>query len=67
MADYELFQIEISKTYTNADWRDDLRRVLRRAGDDGVPSVFLFADHQVKVSTKSRFTNIEVSITFSTQ
>ena len=27
MADYELFQIEITKNYATADWREDLRKV----------------------------------------
>lgn len=27
MADYELFQIEITRTYDVNDWRDDLKRV----------------------------------------
>lgn len=49
MADYELFQIEITKNYGVSEWRDDLRKLLRRAGFDGVPVVFLFGDHQIKV------------------
>jgi len=27
MADYDLFQIEISKNYTKNDWREDLKKV----------------------------------------
>ena len=27
MADYELFQIEITKNYTTVEWRDDLKKV----------------------------------------
>ena len=27
MADYDLFVIEITKNYSTADWRDDLKRV----------------------------------------
>ncbi|XP_064605237.1 dynein axonemal heavy chain 3-like isoform X2 [Liolophura sinensis] len=48
ISDFELFQIEITKTYTVLDWRDDLRRMMRRAGDEGVSTVFLFGDHQIK-------------------
>ena len=51
MADFELFQIEITKNYTFNDWRDDLRKMLRKAGEDGVSMVFLFGDHQIKVGT----------------
>ena len=49
MADFELFQIEITMNYTMNDWRDDLRRMLRRAGEEGISTVFLFGDHQIKV------------------
>jgi hypothetical protein len=28
MADYFLFQIEITRNYTNAEWRDDLKKVV---------------------------------------
>jgi len=49
IADYELFEIEITKNYTTVEWREDLRRMLRRAGEENVPTVFLFADHQIKV------------------
>ena len=27
MADYDLFQIEISKNYTTNDWREDIKKV----------------------------------------
>lgn len=49
MSDFELFQIEITKNYTISEWRDDLRRLMRRAGDEGTSMVFLFGDHQIKV------------------
>ena len=52
MSDYELFQIEITKTYTFTDWREDVKKMLRKAGFDGVSTVFLFGDHQLKVSIK---------------
>ncbi len=52
MADYELFQIEIVKNYTMHEWRDDLRKMMRRAGEEGVSTVFLFGDHQIKVKYK---------------
>ena len=48
MADYDLFQIEISKTYTTVEWRDDLKRLLLKAGSEGKPTVFLFSDNQIK-------------------
>ncbi|XP_030856161.1 dynein heavy chain 3, axonemal-like [Strongylocentrotus purpuratus] len=48
MAMYELFSIEITKNYTQADWRDDIRQLMRKAGDEGCSTVFLFGDHQIK-------------------
>ncbi|XP_038073730.1 dynein heavy chain 3, axonemal-like isoform X4 [Patiria miniata] len=48
IAVYDLFSIEITKNYTTADWKDDLRRLLRKAGDEGASMVFLFGDHQIK-------------------
>ncbi|KAK7101861.1 hypothetical protein V1264_020177 [Littorina saxatilis] len=48
ISDFQLFQIEITKNYTTTEWRDDLRRMMRRAGDQGVSTVFLFGDHQIK-------------------
>lgn len=27
MADYDLFQIEITRNYTNTEWREDIKKV----------------------------------------
>lgn len=48
MAECALFTIEISKSYSVNEWREDLRTVLRKAGADGQPTVFLFSDTQLK-------------------
>jgi len=48
MTDYDLFQIEITKNYTNTEWRDDLKRLLIKAGAEGKPTTFLFSDNQIK-------------------
>ncbi|XP_059139620.1 dynein axonemal heavy chain 3-like isoform X2 [Physella acuta] len=48
MADFELFQIEITKNYSNTDWREDLKKLLRKTGVEGKPTVFLFSDNQIK-------------------
>ena len=48
MADYDLFQIEISKNYTSVEWRDDLKRLLVKAGSEGKQTTFLFSDNQIK-------------------
>ena len=48
MADYDLFQIEITKNYTSTEWRDDLKKLLLKAGAEGKQTVFLFSDNQIK-------------------
>ena len=48
MAEYELFQIELSKNYGVTEWRDDVKNCLMKAGIESVPLVFLFADTQIK-------------------
>jgi dynein heavy chain len=44
----EVIQVEISKSYTMVEWREDLRRILRQSGAEGKPTVFLFSDTQIK-------------------
>ncbi|WIA31960.1 hypothetical protein OEZ86_002815 [Tetradesmus obliquus] len=47
MCDYEVVQIEIAKGYGNNEWREDLKRVLKKAGLEGRDTVFLFSDTQI--------------------
>lgn len=46
--EYEIFSIEISKTYGKTEWRDDLKKVMRLAGENNKRVVFLFADTQIR-------------------
>lgn len=46
-------QVEISKNYSRADWREDLKRLLRRAGCDGKRIMLLFTDSQVILLLKA--------------
>lgn len=46
--DFELFQVEMSKSYTNIEWREDVKKVVRKAGELGAHYVFLFSDAQIK-------------------
>ena len=48
MADYELYQIEITKNYGKAEWRDDIKRLFMKSGGEGKQTVFLFSDNQIK-------------------
>lgn len=48
IAGYNVFQIEISKNYTNTEWREDLKSVLRGAGTGAMPLTFFFSDTQIK-------------------
>ncbi|KAF7668491.1 hypothetical protein LDENG_00010030 [Lucifuga dentata] len=46
--DYDLFQIELTKNYSMSDWREDLKRVMLKAGIEGKNLVFLLSDSQIK-------------------
>ncbi|DBB17907.1 TPA: hypothetical protein ACH3X3_002922 [Trebouxia sp. C0006] len=48
MQEYDIFQIEISKSYTMMEWHEDLKKVLKMAGEANKKVVFLFADTQIK-------------------
>ena len=38
ICDMEVFQIEVSKSYSMVDWREDLKKVLREAGNSNAPN-----------------------------
>ncbi|NWX92741.1 DYH1 protein, partial [Nothoprocta pentlandii] len=48
MAEYECFQIELSKNYGTTEWRDDVKKIMMKAGLQSLPMTFLFADTQIK-------------------
>ncbi|KAG9395747.1 Dynein heavy chain and region D6 of dynein motor [Carpediemonas membranifera] len=47
MAEYECFQIELSRHYGNNEFREDLKKCYNIAGVDGKPMVFLLSDTQI--------------------
>jgi len=62
-AEYDLFQVELSKNYGLADWHDDLKKVMLKAGIDNKPVVFLFSDTQVgSISARSRISAKEFCV-----
>ncbi|KAK7101371.1 hypothetical protein V1264_019760 [Littorina saxatilis] len=48
MAQYTLFQPEISKNYGKTEWREDIKNILRSAGGLNRPTTFLITDTQIK-------------------
>jgi dynein heavy chain len=48
MAEMDTFQVEISKSYTTSEWREDVKRALRKATESDSHLVFLFCDTQIK-------------------
>ena len=47
MEEFEVFQIEISKSYGKQEWHDDLRKIMKMTGESNKNTVFLFSDTQI--------------------
>ncbi|XP_073391166.1 uncharacterized protein [Physcomitrium patens] len=47
LAEYQCFQIELTKGYGNAEFREDLKELYKISGIDGKPVTFLLSDTQI--------------------
>lgn len=47
IADFELFTIEITKSYGMFDWREDIKSMMNKAGVANKPTVFMIDDTQL--------------------
>ncbi|CAB3257078.1 unnamed protein product [Arctia plantaginis] len=48
MLGQSVFQPEITKSYSNKDWQDDIKKVLRESGGLNKDTTFLFTENQIK-------------------
>ena len=46
--EFEIHQIELSKSYGRTEWHDDLKKVMKLAGEANKNTVFLFSDTQIQ-------------------
>ncbi|CAF4763844.1 unnamed protein product [Pieris macdunnoughi] len=51
MSELSCIQIEITKAYGQAEWRDDLKQTMLKAGAENRGTVFLFSDAQIKMES----------------
>ena len=51
VADYEIFTIEITKSYGLMDWREDIKRMMHKAGLQNKGTVFVMDDTQIVKET----------------
>uniref|UniRef100_A0A336M3T0 CSON009294 protein n=1 Tax=Culicoides sonorensis TaxID=179676 RepID=A0A336M3T0_CULSO len=48
ICDAELITVEVNRSYSFADWREDLKQLVLKAGISNKTTIFLFSDQQIK-------------------
>ncbi|KAK5646415.1 hypothetical protein RI129_004879 [Pyrocoelia pectoralis] len=48
ISEYEMSQVEITKTYGSYEWREDVKVILKKASASDLHGVFMFSDAQIK-------------------
>lgn len=48
IVDYQIFFVEITRTYGSTEWHDDLKMIMKQVSSSDLHGVFLFTDLQVK-------------------
>lgn len=48
IVDYQIFFVEISRTYGSNEWHDDLKTIMKQVSSSDLHGVFLFTDLQIK-------------------
>ncbi|KAI8801429.1 dynein heavy chain and region D6 of dynein motor-domain-containing protein [Cladochytrium replicatum] len=51
ISDFQCHQIELTRTYGETEWREDIKKLYRSAGLEGKNTVFLLTDTQIKNET----------------
>lgn len=51
ISDIQCYQIELTRTYSDMEWKEDIRKLYRSAGAEGKTTVFLLSDTQIKSET----------------
>jgi dynein heavy chain len=51
MEEFDIFQIEITKSYGVTEWKEDLKKVLLSSGLEAKQTVFLFTDTQIFIES----------------
>jgi len=45
---YKIFNIELTNSYNETNWKDDLRRLLKQTGAKNIPTVLMVSDNNIK-------------------